>query len=156
MSAGPTFRLRPIRRGDYEIEADGKLVVLLSLQNDLPNAAASARTMLAALAEFHGGTVDSATSALPHGKPEQDWEALGWSDKDDHDRYLAEVHQSIEAWHGNPIEQSLRAHVNIEKRRAGIPKAPPFSFEQLVALERIISRAPAIVAQDLAAEGPAA
>ena len=61
-----------------------------------------------------------------------------------------------EAWRGNPLEPALLTHVNVEKARTGIPPKAPYSLTELVELARIIERAPAIVAQDLAAEGTAA
>lgn len=153
---GRVWRHRQVRRGDYELESttpDGagrRSEGFVSFASHVEHPSLAIRRIVDTLAEMHGDTVAGVPIA------NVDWVELGWRDQADHDEYLRSVHRSIEAWVGNPYEMALLTHVNVEKARTGIPPRGPYSLTELVELARIIDRAPAIVAQDLAAEGTAA
>ena len=154
--SGRVWRHRQIGRGDYEIESanpDGtgrRVEALVSFPSTTERPSLAIRQMVEKWAALEGGTVEGVPI------PNVDWQQLGWRDQADHDDYLRDVHRQVEAWRGNPYEAALLTHVNVEKARTGIPPKAPYSLTELVELARIIERAPAIVAQDLAAEGTAA
>ncbi len=81
--------------------------------------------------------------------PSTDWRALGWDRQADHDELLDDVRR-IATTHSAPV----RRWVTAERERLGIPAAPPFTVDQLDALDSLVRRAPVVVAQDQAAEQP--
>ena len=151
--AGRVWRSRSIRRGDYELEvtdANGvtTAAAFITLQHGVERPSLLMSRLLATIADHHGDTVQ--------GAPGVDWPALGWTDQAEHDALVAEIAALIRAWRGHPHEQPRTAYVNVTKAERGIPHRPPYSISQADELDRIVRRAPAVVAQDLAAEGAAA
>lgn len=151
---GRVWRHRQLGRGDYEIESaarDGhgrRVEAFVSFPSHVERPSLTILRMTAVMADLSGGTVE--------GKPGVDWQALGWADAAEHDALADEVHRIIESWRDLPHRDRLVGYVNAEKAVLGIPKTGPFTVDQLDELDRLVRRAPLIVAQDLAAEGTAA
>lgn len=152
--SGRVWRHRQLGRGDYEIESterDGtgrRVEAFVSFPSHAERPSLTIRKMVDAYAAVTGGVVD--------GAPGVDWERLGWSDGAEHEAMLADVHRIIEGWRGLPHEQRLLGYINSAKAVSGIPERPPYTVDQLDDLDRLVRRAPQVIAQDLAAEGTAA
>lgn len=150
------WRHHQLARGDYEIEsvaADGsgrRVEAFVSFPSHVSRPSLTIRRMVAVYAELNGDAVE--------GQPGVDWAQLGWSDAAEHEAMLTEVHRIIEGWRGLPDAHHgrLLGYVNAAKPVHGIPERPPYTVDQLDELDRLVRRAPLIVAQDLAAEGTAA
>jgi hypothetical protein len=148
MSPERVWTHRQIRRGDYEIECDGKVVGFVSLQGGLERPSLAIRRIVTALADTEGGTVA--------GTPGVDWEKLGWTDQAEHDALVDQVAQRLREWQKNDLGQRALAIVHTRKLEAGLPARPPYSLAQLDELDRIIAAAPEIAHQDEVAERGAA
>lgn len=142
------WRYRAIRRGDYELEVDGHTAVFVSLQHGVERPSLLMTRIAKVIAEHHGDTVE--------GAPGVDWAKLGWSDQAEHDALVADIARIVRSWKGSPFEARLRLHVGEQKALHELPDRPPYSIDQADQLDRIVRRAAAIVAQDVAAEGTAA
>jgi hypothetical protein len=145
---GRVWKTRAIRRGDYELEVDGQLAVFVSFQHGVDRPSLLARRIAAAVAEHHGDRLE--------GAPGVDWQALGWQDQPEHDGLVDEIGRIVQSWRGHQHEMALLRYVNTAKAQDGIPQRPPYSLAEADQLDRIVRRAPAVVDQDLAAEGSAA
>lgn len=145
---GRVWKTRAIRRGDYELEVDGQLAVFVSFQHGVDRPSLLARRIAAAVAEHHGDRIE--------GAPGVDWQALGWQDQTEHDALVDEIARIVQSWRGHQHELALIRYVNTCKAGLGIPQRPPYSLDQADHLDKIVRRTPAVVAQDLAAEGSAA
>ena len=145
---GRVWKSRPIRRGDYELEVDGRVAVFVSFQHGVERPSLLAQRIAATVAEHHGDRLE--------GAPGVDWQSLGWQDQAEHDALVEEIARIVQSWRGHAFEARLLLHVNTAKAEAALPSGPPYSVDQADELDRIVRRAPAIVAQDLAAEGSAA
>jgi hypothetical protein len=146
--SGREWRCRPVRRGDYDLEVDGSVAVFVSLQHGVERPSLLMQRIAALIAEHHGDQVE--------GRAGVDWAALGWADQAEHDGMVAELAAVVRSWRGHHLQHAAIAYVNAEKLAAGIPAKDPYSVDQLDELDRIIRRAPTVVAQDAAAEGTAA
>lgn len=151
--AGRVWRARPLRRGDWEIEVTEPSGVSLvagfvSLQEPIVRSSLTMQRILQTIAAEQGGTVAGQTGI--------DWPALGWTDQAEHDALVADISRIVRSWHGHPAHLRLLGYVNTEKAKIGIPTHPPYSLAPADKLDRIVRRAPEVVAQDLAAEGSAA
>lgn len=115
------------------------------------------REIVAGMARAHGGVVDDRVVNLP-GQDLTNWEALGWENAEQYARFLDDLEQIRHRWRDLPdtIERQLLVYVADHKRTAQIPAKGPFTLDQLVELHSIMTRAEAVVAQDLATEGTAA
>ena len=145
---GRVWRSRTIRRGDYEVEVDGRVAVFVSLQGGVELPSLLMSRIVATVAEPHGDAVA--------GTPGVNWVSLGWNDQAEHDALVGEIGRIVRSWSGRNDELHLVRYVNTRKAEQGIPSRPPYSVTQADELDRIVRRAPAVVAQDLAAEGTAA
>lgn len=146
--SGRVWKVRQRSRGDYDLLVDDQLAVLVSLQHGVDRPSLLARRIAATIAEHHGDRLE--------GAPGVDWQALGWQDQAEHDALVEEIARIVQSWRGHAFEARLLLHVNTAKAEAALPAGPPYSVDQADELDRIVRRAPAIVAQDLAAEGSAA
>lgn len=115
------------------------------------------REFVTLMARAHGGVVDDRVVTLP-GQDLTDWQGLGWEDAEQYGRFLDDLEQLRHRWRDLPdtVERQLLAYVAEQKRSAQIPAKGPFTLDQLVELHSIMTRAEAVVAQDLATEGTAA
>lgn len=146
---GRVWARHQIRTGDWEFGRDGRIEVFISIQGDqVEQPSYLAQKIGRLLAEHHGDTVA--------GRPGIDWSALGWDNKAEHDAHVSALGRTIDSWKDHRLGDATIIWVNGQKMAADIPQQPPYSVTELDALDRIITRAPAIVAQDLAAEGFAA
>lgn len=110
---------------------------------------ASIRAMTRALAEVHGGVFED------HTLGGIDWRALGWDSKADHDAMLATISEARRQWIGHPLAGRLDQHIVAEKLRLGVPERQPYSVDQMDVLDRLVRRAPEVVAQDVAVQSAA-
>ncbi|NND75990.1 MAG: hypothetical protein HKN44_13390 [Ilumatobacter sp.] len=141
------WRHRPLGAGRYELVDDhDRIGLLLEVSSDVPRHATLARALVAAFAAHLGDDYVS-------DRPGVDWVALGWSDQVDHDALVADLAEFTADWSEHPFGDRMRAYVAGEKLTAQIPPHPPYTVDQLDTLDRIVRRAPAVVAQDIAAEG---
>ena len=151
--AGRVWRANPVRRGDWEIEVTEpsgarSVAGFVSLHAPIERQSLTMQRILQTIVAEQGGTVA--------GTPGVDWQALGWTDEAEHRALVDEIARIVRSWHGHPAHLRLVGYVNTEKAKVGIPTHPPYSLDQADALDRIVRRAPEVVAQDLAAEGSAA
>lgn len=142
----------PLGRGMYDIVADGhERIAHVVLTSGTARSSSAIPVIAAALARHQG---DEYTDPAA---PSDPWARLGWRDRAQYVEFSAEVRKHVDGWSGHPRETAYRDHLHTEKERAGIPDpASVYTFEQLATIERIVVRTPAIVDQDLAAEGTAA
>ncbi len=151
VGAQQVFDHRMIARREFAIRADGRNeCVFVTFTDPIVRDATLIRAFTAAVAQHQNGTV-APGSASP-----VDWRGLGWACRADHDNLLAGLRRDKAAWSEHPLCGRFDEYVNAEMDREGIPHRPPYSDHQLDALDRIVQRAPAVVAQDVAAEGIAA
>lgn len=141
---------RLLARGDFEIRDDGAPEILVSLSTRVDRPGTLILAIVDAVARHQGGTT------APQSSSPVDWRALGWSGRGEHDEHLTDLRRLKAAWSESPLCGRLDQYVHGEMERAGIPHRPPYSIDQLDALDRIVRRAPAVVEQDAAAEGIAA
>jgi hypothetical protein len=146
--SGRVWKVRQRSRGDYDLLVDDQLAVLVSLQHGVTRPSLLARRIAAAVAEHHGDRLE--------GAPGVDWQALGWQDQTEHDGLVDEIARIVQSWSGHRHELPLIGYVNMKKAEQGIPPRPPYTLDQADFLDKIVRRAPAVVEQDLAAEGSAA
>lgn len=154
MSTSRVWRHRQLRAGEYEISStlpDGsglRQEALVSFPATMLRPSLTIRRIRDVMAQMNDGVVEDS--------PGVDWRQLGWDDQAEHDGLLADVHRIVESWAHLPHRDLLVGYVNAEKAAAGIPARPPFTVDQMSILDRLVRRAPAVIAQDLAAEGAAA
>jgi hypothetical protein len=145
---GRVWKARSVRRGDTEFEVDGQVAVFVSLQHGVERPSLLMQRILATVAEHHGDLVAD--------RPGINWPSLGWADQGEHDAMVADLASFTARWAEHPQRARLEFYIAGEKLTAGIPTGPPYTVDQLDELDRIIRRAPQVVAQDLAAESTAA
>jgi hypothetical protein len=139
---------RLVSRGVYEIRCDGLAVASVDFHGrEIEHHAVQIVRILAAFAAVQGGT------AMHGGRPIVDWRALGWDDGTEYDTHLLEQQARAAL-----LTPEMLAWVRAEIARLGIPnsKTTTLSLEQLSSIDSLITRAPAVVAQDAAAESTAA
>lgn len=138
------WSFREVRRDAWVILRDSTEWAMVTTVGERQHE--SLRAMTRALAQLHGGVFDDHTIGGV------DWRALGWTDEAEHRAHVAEVAAVVASWANSPLAPAITGYVNTAKRDAGIPTSPPYTLDQLDELDRIVRRAPAIVAQDHAAE----
>ena len=143
--SGQVWTFRSVSRDAWVILCDGFewwMVTTVHPGHQL----ASIRAMTRALAAEHGGVFED------HTLGGIDWRSLGWDSKADHDAMLATISEARRQWVGHPMSARLDQHIVAEKARLDIPERQPYSVDQMDILDRLVRRAPEVVAQDLAAE----
>jgi hypothetical protein len=151
--AGRVWRAVPSKRGEWEIEVTEpsgarKIAGFVVLTDPIVRPSLQMQRIMQTIAAEQGGTVA--------GTPGVDWVKLGWDDQTEHDQLVAELERIVRSWRGHPHDMHRLRYVNVGKGERGIPNGPPYSIDQADALDQLVRRAPAVVDQDLAAEGTAA
>jgi len=105
-----------------------------------------ARVAAQAAADLYGGE--------DRGPAADVWMTLGFRSRVEHDAMLATIAEVRELWPAD-LDDACTRYVADERARLRL-LGPPYSIDDMDTLDRLIRRAPTVVAQDSAAEGSAA